>query len=192
MAVEYEHKFQANDQVLQAIGAALPGPRQQLAMQTSYYDTPTGSLSALRYTLRRRLENGVSVCTLKAPAGDARGEWEVHCEDIGDAIPMLMAAGAPAQLEELTREGLNPICSARFTRTAITVTLENGVVEVALDAGFLAGGKQKLPLCEVEVELKEGTPALCDRFARELAARYALTPEPASKFARALKLYRGD
>ncbi|MBQ4642136.1 MAG: CYTH domain-containing protein [Oscillospiraceae bacterium] len=192
MAVEYELKFQASEALQQAIAAKLPGPRQQIAMETTYYDTPTGRLSALRYTLRRRLENGVSVCTLKTPAGQARGEWEVGCEDIWTAIPLLIAAGAPAHLEELTREGVIPICGARFTRTAITVTLTDGVVEVALDIGFLLGGSRKLPLCEIEVELKEGTEALCDRFAQELAARYALTPEPESKFARALKLYRGD
>lgn len=192
MAVEYEHKFRAREADLQAIAGALSGPRQQIAMQTTYFDTPTGRLSVLRYTLRRRLENGVSLCTLKVPAGDARGEWEVCCEDIGSAIPRLIAAGAPAGLAELTGEGLTPICGASFTRTAITVTLEGGSVEVALDKGLLSGGDKTIPLCEVEVELKEGAPALCDRFASDMAARYGLTAEPASKFARALRLYRGD
>ena len=69
-----------------------------------------------------------------------------------------------------------------------TVTAEGGIVEVALDQGFLQGGGRVLPLCEVEVELKEGTAAVCDRFADTLASRFGLTPEPKSKFARALAL----
>ena len=102
-----------------------------------------------------------------------------------------MAAGAPEELKTLTRAGLVPICGARFTRTAITVTAEGGIVEVALDQGFLQGGGRVLPLCEVEVELKEGTAAVCDRFADTLASRFGLTPEPKSKFARALALKQG-
>ena len=192
MAVEYEWKFQASKATQDAIAAALTGPRQQIAMQTTYYDTPAGDLSSLRYTLRRRLENGVCVCTLKTPAQDGRREWEVVCDDIRQAIPLLIAAGAPEALAQLTREGLLPICGARFARTAITVALPGGVVEVAWDRGVLLGGNRELPLWEVEVELKDGDTAVCDRFARELAGRFALTSEPKSKFARARALYQGE
>lgn len=192
MAIEYEWKFQASEAAQMAISAELTGPQQQIAMQASYYDTPAGDLSALRYTLRLRLENGVSICTLKTPAQAGRKEWEVVCEDIREAIPLLIAAGAPKELERLTQDGLQPICGARFTRTAITVGLSEGTVEVALDRGVLLGGGREIPLWEAEVELKDGDPAICDRFARELADRFALTPEPKSKFARARALYQGE
>lgn len=191
MAIEYERKYQAAEADLAAIAAAFTDPRQQITMETTYYDTPGGELSALRYTLRRRLENGVCVCTLKTPAKEGRREWEVLCATPEEAIPLLIAAGAPEALATLTRPGLIPICGARFTRTAITVTAEGGIVEVALDQGFLQGGGRVLPLCEVEVELKEGTAAVCDRFADTLASRFGLTPEPKSKFARALALKQG-
>lgn len=192
MAVEYEWKFRASEAAQTAIAAALTGPRQQIAMQTIYYDTPTGALSSLHYTLRRRLENTVSICTLKTPAQEGRREWEVVCDHIQQAIPLLMAAGAPEELVLLTREELLPVCGARFARTAITVAFPGGVVEVALDRGVLLGGNREFPLCEVEVELKEGEPSVCDRFARELADRFALTPEMKSKFARARALYQGE
>lgn len=192
MAIEYEWKFCVSEAVQTAIADALTGPRQQFAMQTTYYDTPAGALSSRRYTLRQRLENNLSVCTLKTPANAGRREWEVVCDEVREAIPLLIAAGAPKELARLTQDGLLPICGARFTRTAITVALPGGVVEVALDRGVLLGGGREVPLWEAEVELKDGTPAVCDRFARELAERFALTPEPKSKFARARALYQGE
>ena len=191
MATEYELKFKVNEEVLSAIDAAFPGGIV-LEMETDYYDTPNGAMSKRRYTLRRRLENGVSVCTLKTPAGDARGEWEAECEDIGAAIPKLIAMGAPEDLETLTREGLVYICGAKFTRLAKTVTGPECTVEIALDKGILMGGGKVEPLCEAEVELKDGTKAACDEFAKEMEEQFGLVTEEKSKFARALALYRGD
>ena len=191
MATEYELKFKATEEVLLAIDTAFPGATV-MEMETAYYDTPSGAMSGQRYTLRRRLENGISVCTLKAPAGDARGEWEVECEDITTAIPKLVAMGAPADLEELAKEGLVHICGAKFTRLAKIVSLPECTVEIALDKGILLGGGKTEPLCEAEVELKDGAKAACDAFGRELADRFGLATEEKSKFARALALYRGD
>ena len=104
MATEYELKFKADSQTLAAMDAAFPGGNR-MEMETAYYDTPTGKLSKRRYTLRRRLENGISVCTLKTPAGDARGEWETECENIEAAIPKLIEMGAPAELGDMVKEG---------------------------------------------------------------------------------------
>ena len=185
MGMEYERKFAAKPEDLEAIAEAFSGGFETVCMQTAYYDTPSGALSGRRFTLRRRLENGVSICTVKAPAGDARGEWETACGSIEEAIPRLLAMGCPAELETLVQEGLVQICGARFTRRYKTILLPGGSVELALDQGVLIGGDQEIPLCEVEAELKEGSPSLCDRFAEELAVRYGLTPEPLSKFARA-------
>ena len=192
MATEYEQKYAATPAILDAVKESFPGEWVQLQMQTAYYDTPSGALSARRYTLRRRLENGVSVCTLKTPAGDARREWETQCDSIEDAIAKLVAMGAPAHLTELTREGLAHICGAAFTRMAQTLPIPGGSVELALDRGTLLGGGKTEPLCELEVELKSGSPEVCDLFARDLAHRFALQPESKSKFARALALHKGE
>ena len=90
MGAEYELKFRATEAIQTAIMEDHPGSWQQLPMQTTYYDTPSGSLSARRYMLRKRLEDGVSVCTLKTPGtGGQRGEWEVQCEHITTAVSEL-------------------------------------------------------------------------------------------------------
>lgn len=192
MATEYEWKFQATPQVLAAIDSAFDGPGVRLDMETTYYDTPTGALSARHYTLRKRLENGVAVCALKVPAGNARGEWEIPCQTIEEAIGQLSALDCPADFPALVKEGVLPVCGAKFTRIAKTVSFPEGTVELALDTGVLTGGNRETPLCEVEVELKEGAPKLCDLFAKSLAHRFALKVQPRSKFRRALALYKGE
>ena len=192
MATEYERKFKASPAILEQIDRAFSGDRQVFSMETTYFDTPGGAMSARKFTLRTRLENGVSVCTLKTPAGAARNEWETECEDIREAIPLFLEMGCPREVAALAEEGLIPICGAKFTRIAKTVTLEHGTVELALDQGCLLGGGREAPLCEVEVELKSGAEEVCDGFAAVLVMKFALQPEEKSKFRRALALYRGE
>ena len=193
MSIEYELKFKATEEVLAEIRQAYPGPCQEFQMETTYYDTPSESLSARFYTLRRRMENGVSVCTLKTPAeGRGRQELEIECGSIEKAIPVLSAMGAPADFLSLAAEGVQAICGAKFTRSAIPVTLENCQVEIALDKGILTGGGKTVPLCEVEVELKSGAKSDAKQFAMALAAIYGLSAEERSKFRRALSLYKGE
>ncbi len=192
MGVEYELKFRANASVLEEIRKDFTEADQLWKMETTYYDTPDKALSSRWYTLRRRMENDRSVCTLKAPVSQrGRGEWEVLCEDIETAILELCKLGAPKNLILLTRCGVEPICGAKFTRIAKTLILEDCTVELALDKGILFGGGKEEPLCEVEVELKEGTPDACDAFSKDLALRFGLKREQKSKFRRALALYEG-
>ena len=192
MGIEYERKFRATDAVLEEIRKAFPEEEQVISMETTYYDAPDKALSARWYTLRRRLENENSVCTLKAPvSGRGRGEWEVLCDDIEAAIPELCKLGAPKDLILLTARGISPVCGAKFIRIAKTLTFADCTLELALDKGILFGGDKEQPLCEVEVELKEGAPEACDAFAKLLAVRFGLIQEQKSKFRRALQLYEG-
>lgn len=192
MGVEFELKYKAAAESQQAIREAFQGDWQTISMETTYYDTREGSLSALHYTLRRRFENGVSVCTVKTPiSGAGRGEWEVNCDTIEAAIEKLCKLGAPENLITLTQKGVEPVCGARFTRQALTVELPEGTVELALDKGILFAGQREIPICEVEVELKEGDPTVAVQFAGQLAEEYAMQPETKSKFKRAMSLREG-
>ena len=192
MGIEYEFKFKADRSVLMAMNAAFPQKAKEISMETVYYDTPSGALSARRYTLRRRLENGVSVCTLKAPAGDARGEWETENVFIENAIAELVADGAPEELKKMVQEGIYPVCGAKFTRLTKMIVQEKFAVELVLDHGYLFGGGQKEPLCEVELELKSGDKEIFDCYVQGVAKKFSLEEEKRSKFARALALYKGE
>ncbi len=188
MGREFELKYAASEESLTLLQARYPGlvPR---SMETTYYDVPSGALGAMRWTLRRRWENGKGVCTLKTPRPDgSRNEWEVPCGEISDAIPLLCAMGAPDELAALTAGGVIETCGARFTRLAGNIDLENATVELALDRGVLTGGGWELPFAEVEVELKSGSQTAATAFAAALAQEFRLRPESRSKAARACAL----
>jgi triphosphatase len=188
MGKEFEIKFAATPAQLAALEASF-GPLTPISMETTYYDAADGSLSARHITLRRRLENGSAVCTVKTPLGGlGRGEWETCCDDITAAIPVLCKLGCTEDLISLTACGIVPVCGARFTRLAGTLTAEGCTLELALDQGVLLGGGREVPLCEVEVELKEGSEEGALAFARHLAETYGLRSEKKSKFRRALEL----
>ena len=191
MGREFELKFAGSPKVLEAI-AARYGDFETIAMETTYYDTPARVLSDRHITLRRRMENGVAVCTVKTPNPDgSRGEWETECDDIAAGIEMLCKLGAPSKLLLLTRQGVEEICGARFTRRAKQIRGENFEAELALDRGVLLGGGKEIPLSEVEVELKSGDEAAAVAFAMDLAKEFGLRPEKKSKFRRALSLTEG-
>lgn len=193
MGMEFELKYAADRDVLAEIANALASQPVRYDMETTYYDTPDLTLSARRYTLRRRMENGRSVCTVKTPVGqNLRGEWEAAAGSIEAAIPQLCAMGAPGDLADLTAARVVPICFARFTRLAYAVTFGKSQLEVALDQGILSGGGKELPLSELEIELKSGKPEDAVRYGQLLATRYGLHTERRSKFRRALSLYKGE
>lgn len=187
MAVELEFKFRATPDILSQIDENTPGEGVSYAMHTTYYDTPQGALSARHITLRRRMENELSVCTLKTPAVEGRNEFEVNAPTIEDALPELCKLSG----EELS-SNIQPVCGAKFTRLAKTLCLPQATVELALDRGVLMGGGKEIPLCEVEVELKSGDPKAAGIYAAELAIAYGLIPEENSKFYRALCLAKGE
>ena len=188
MGREFELKFRASARQMTAIMEDYEGFRE-ISMVTTYYDTPEQALLSRRWMLRRRMENGASVCTLKTPgANGGRCEWETECEDISAAIDALCSLGAPEELKELVASGLEEVCGARFVRQAAIVEAEGCTLELALDRGILKGGARINILGEVEVELKSGSEEAVTAFARALAAKYGLIPEQASKYLRALYL----
>ena len=192
MGIEFELKYRATPAQQQALLERFGGQGRTISMETTYYDTPDRHLSARHITLRRRMENGVSVCTVKTPAGNgARGEWDCLCNDIHTAIPELIKAGAPRFLLPLTAVPLEPTCGARFTRQAIDIETPAFSAELAIDSGVLLGGGKEEPLCEVELELKSGNANAMVTFMSDLTARYGLVPEPYSKFRRAKALAEG-
>ena len=187
MGREFEVKYRLTEAAFSALFQEY-APFREIKMETTYYDTPALALSARKWTLRRRFENGVSVCTLKTPSPDGgRGEWEVRCPDIAEAPEKLVALGAPEELLALAAD-LHPLCAARFTRLATDISYGESRLELALDRGTLLGGNQEAPIFEAEAELKAGQNADALAFGARLETAYGLEPEHKSKFKRARDL----
>jgi len=188
MGREFELKYQADAGKIATIqekfGEFLP-----ITMETVYYDTPGGALRQRRWMLRRRLENGRPICTVKTPLPDgSRGEWETECADITQAVSKLCKLGAPEELSRVAQSGLHEICAARFLRLSATLEHAGCTLELALDRGCFLGGGRQVPFAEVEVELKDGSELAAVAFAEGLAKEFSLTPEAKSKAQRAMAL----
>ena len=198
MGKELEYKLAVPDtRTLEAIlfdkevAEVRQGNYRLLDMATIYYDTKDRALSARKWTLRLRQENFDLVATVKTPAGEdhTRGEWSCPAVSIEEALVSLVKQGAPAELTELTKDGVLPLCMARFSRKACEITFADGTVcELAGDVGAVCAGQKESPLCEIEVELKEGDADMAKAFADELCERFGLQEEPLSKFCRAAAL----
>ena len=188
MGREFELKFRADSDIIAAIRKKY-GDFTTIAMETTYYDTFDLKLAMHHWTLRRRMENGVSVCTFKRPCTDGgRSEWEVNAGSIMDGVILLCQSGADWELMRCAAGGLTEVCGARFTRQAKVLEVPGATVELALDEGILIGKQKELPFTEVEVELKAGTDEAAVSFAKALAAEFGLTEESRSKFVRAMTL----
>lgn len=189
MAVEFELKYRATEEILERIQADFPGNYTVTPMTTTYYDTPNGDLAKLFWTLRHRREGDYHICTLKTPTGiDGRNEYEWIGESITEAIPHLCRLSGSTALSQLAENGLVTTCGARFERTARKMVAGSTIVELALDKGVLINGETEQPFAEVEVELKEGFREEVLAIGHLLAACYGLETEHKSKFIRSKEL----
>lgn len=163
-----------------------------LQMQTVYYDTEDEFFASRRWMLRLRRENDKSLVTLKTPGdGLARGEWEAESEYLDEALPMLLGAGAPEELKAVDPQTLLPCCGAKFMRIAAMLRMDDeSRCELCADMGELTGGGKSAPLCELELELKQGAFDATLAFSELLREKYALSAQKQGKFvrARALKI----
>ena len=192
MGREFELKYAATPAAQQGIRDAF-GDFRTIRMETTYFDTPGGALSARHVTLRLRKENESCVCTMKTPLPDgSRGEWECRANDIRGGLEALRSLGAPSDLCDVASSGVVAVCGAKFTRLAADLPTADGMAELAIDSGILLGGGKKMPLCEVEIEHKSGSDRSTMELAAVIAARFGLVPEKKSKFRRALDLAEGE
>ena len=173
---------------------------KDIAMHATYYDTVDGDVLALRGGLRRREENGLSVCSLKLEVevsdGKAtREEYEVACDDIRQALELLPEAGAPRDVcEMLAGKELKVSCETEFDRHAFSLAVgaqgaaDAFEAELAFDEGVLRRDGCEQEFREMELEHKDGTLDAFNAFALDIQDTAHLTPQPLSKLARAMSV----
>lgn len=167
-------------------------------MKSFYYDTPTNTLSKLRWSLRLRNEGDISVLSLKTSSvgvsGDlfSRNEWQCLSNSVESGIENLVEQGAPREiLDIVSQSSLVERCHIEFVRRSATLKLPDGVlVELAIDKGTIFAGEKRAPLYELELELLFGDPDALLPLSEQFKNKYRLEKDILSKYEKALRLIR--
>jgi inorganic triphosphatase YgiF len=145
--------------------------------------------------LRVRSREGRWIQTVKT-AGKAsggfhhRGEFE---SPVPDANPDYARLVSEHQLTLFSdpglQERLRPVFETDFWRTSLHLNLPCGsVVELCLDSGEVKTDSKSTPICEIELELKQGRPEVLYKIALEIAGSVYLRMENISKAERGYAL----
>lgn len=168
---------------------AMPRPR---ALRSVYFDTPDHDLRQAGIALRLRREGRRWLQTAKAKAvrtGALQQAAEAECPAPGGRLQVRRIPDA--EIRGRVEAVLNghdpaPVAETQIRRAVIELPLDGGGrAELALDQGEVVAGDRREPLCEIEIELKDGSlDAL-------LALAHRLFPEGGLDVSRLSKAERG-
>ena len=178
-----------NEVPIIAANARNQGMRKHL--KAVYYDTPEKTLWHNGLNLRVRQSGSRFVQTVKADAGDdplRRGEWEASVPSIAPDVGLAMPFVPPKLRADLTRQPLQAVFVSDIHRHQRLVDLPSGVVEIAFDRGVLRAGDRSIPVSEIELELKDGSPSAIYELALALTEHGPVHPSIRSKAARGFDL----
>jgi triphosphatase len=199
---EIELKLQVPATRRAAVDAALRGRQTspRVRLQATYFDTADGALARAGLALRIRREGRRSVQTLKGAGSDGltRSEHNVPLPAGATTADPALHAGTPAgdQLRAVLDESPVPALIGMFRTDILRRTRQlrtrEGVVELALDEGTIIAGDQRMPVCELEIELVSGSPLAVVATARRWVLRHGLWLDTRSKAERGALLARGE
>jgi inorganic triphosphatase YgiF len=183
VSVELELKLISRSKDLAAlydssfIVAHARGQPSDRSLKTAYYDTTDQALHRAGMTLRVRCEGQTFVQTLKAASLKGgpmrRREWQAPVPTM-DPVPSALADRLPKALRSvLGANGLRPIFTTTFRRRQRVLDISGASVEVAFDQGVIEAGDHRVPISEIELELKSGAPAALYELALQLRDHHA-------------------
>ncbi|MBE0402442.1 Adenylate cyclase [Halomonas citrativorans] len=158
-------------------------------LANTYFDTPTHDLANARIAVRLRQVDGRVLQTVKT-AGQGGGglssrqewEWPVASAELDQAGLAALPPFKGELGERLTQ--LAPKLRTDFTRYSWQLDWQGSQVELVLDEGEIESGDYRTPICEVELELKNGDPQALWSLAIALAEQVPLRPSDSSKASR--------
>jgi inorganic triphosphatase YgiF len=139
-----------------------------------YFDTDKLQLHQKGLSLRVRQIGRHHVQTIKQEnSGNtalfARGEWEHNVPSKRlDLDAARETALAPLLTKRLCR-ALKPVFETRVRRRVLQMRSGRSDIELSIDKGKVEAGRKSSPLCEVELELKQGQAADLFKLAKMLA-----------------------
>jgi triphosphatase len=199
IAMEIELKLKLPSSALAALRAdplwaGTRATRKQL--DNIYFDTPQHALAQAGIGLRLRSDGKRWLQTVKGGGTSRAGLHQREEIEFAVAGPVLewepLAGTAFGPALEPLKDQLQPQFQTRFKREIRRVTGSGGgVIEVAVDEGEILAQAQSQPLCEVELELLNGSVDDLFALALLLVERHPLTLDNRSKAERGSRLAHG-
>jgi triphosphatase len=199
MAEETEIKLAVDAQHARRLWGALAhyphGKPASHRLFSAYYDTTDRRLQNAGVALRLRRVGQRWMQTIKS-AGTAAGGLHRRAE-FETAVPVQLPdlqAMIDAGIGKLVPAGqaLEVAFTTDFRRSSAMLKHASGtIVEVSLDRGFIAAGERRDPICEIELELKEGEPDALFDLACEIARGLPVRLDNCSKAQRGYALAAG-
>ena len=208
-ATEFELKFQVAEHQRAAVEAAVVrGRSRRTRLQATYYDTADGALAAHGVVLRLRKEGKLWVQTAKGPAD---GTLERHEHNVvlgalpaaqqpapqldrhaGTAVGDLIGKALAKSEPEVKDAALVPLYRTDVRRITREMRTGDARVELAFDQGEVRADANSHPICELEIELKQGSPQSMLVLAQRWRSRYGLWLDTVAKSSRGERLARGE
>ena len=167
------------------------------ALKNIYYDTPHLALHERGLVLRVREARRRFVQTLKSGTGNGSGlmrrlEWERPVLGPKPDLAKIEDAGLREQIGDAAGR-LAPVFTSEVRRITRTVQRGNAArVEVAIDQGRVLTPRGSAPICEIELELKDGNADALYDLALALNKVTPLRLETTSKSDRGYSLLTED
>ena len=172
------------------------GKSKSQLLVTTYFETQEKDLARRGVTLRIRQADDERIQTVKSArasgVANSRGEWEWRVESATPDLRLLKSAPIADLFADVSEDRLEPVVVTDVTRTTQVLEVDGDIVEAALDLGSIIAGKAKQDICELELELREGTPLSLYRLALELNSAIPFDIEVESKAARGFRLKEGS
>lgn len=204
MVKETEIKLRVSPQTLDALrehpllNARRQGDWQTSTLYNQYYDSAERALSTARVALRLRRDGEQFIQTLKSRGQSVAGlsernEWDWYLSQPALDLNLLDDQCWPQALAELDKTQLQPVFTTDFQRTRAMLCWERDgesiEVEAALDLGKALAGEREEPICELELEIRQGPAEALLELAQALAADLPLMPCDISKAERGYRLF---
>lgn len=206
--MEIETKYTVPDEetyrrlalVTELAGAPLIAPRVT-QVRDRYFDTAEHAFLAAGYSLRVRNKAGVVIAALKSLTQASgplhvREEYETTIEPGTGDQPDSWPSGPAADLARKIGRGqplhlLAELYQERQTRALVVPDAARPAIELSLDQVRLSGSGELFYEIEAE-ELIPGQEEWLGRLHEALTGQWGLTPQPLSKFERALRVLRPE
>ncbi len=160
-------------------------------VETTYYDTPDRQFEAQGLSVRLRKLSGRRILSVKSSRGPGIARFERELEIRNDRPSaeewQAVAQGSPLARSPLRR--MKAFCTTTVDRRSVAVERNGAMIEASLDKGSVkTRSGARLPIHELELEIKNGRVTELFSYATELLKRDPLRISLLSKGARGFLL----